>query len=145
MRISSVVRKIDLSKFEDDTIEVKFSSTYKFKLSHVMNMDNCVKFDAEQDSLRQFIVDHFCSSFFSDAFGRIPAESFKLEDFKCNQKLEQEFESQHSAFLEEDKKRQKEKEEKAKAEEKQNRKSLIQRLKKQLTELENADKQDTMP
>lgn len=145
MRKSSVVRKIDLSKFQDETIEVNFSSTYKFKLSYTMNMDNCVKFDVEQDSLRQFIVDHFRSSFFSDAFGRIPAESFKLEEFKCNQKLEQEFESQHSAFLEEDKKRQKEKEEKAKVEERQNRKSLIHKLKKQLAELENADKQDTLP
>jgi hypothetical protein len=144
MRKSKPVRKIDLSKFKDETIEVTFSSTYSFNLSWLMDNGNYVKFDPEQRALYKYIIDQFSSSFFSDAFGRIPANSFTMKELKCNKEIEREFESQHSAFVKDDKIEQREKREKAKAEEKANRKSEIERLKKQLAKLENADKQDTL-
>jgi hypothetical protein len=128
--------KIDISTLKDEKIQVTFTSTYNFPISWLCNDGKTLSFNSEDNTLEKALIREFESSFFSDAFGRIPASTFTLNSLICSDVLKQYFIKKHQEYQNKELEQQVERKSKLA----KDIKERISCLKKELEELENADK-----
>ena len=124
---------------ENKEFAVFVSAIYRVPIAHLGNDKGVVKIDTKyKATLENLIMNHLTSQMFSDAFGRIPAESFGVTKIDGHPEVQKQFSIRIKDAIEQFEKTQLEEKKLLIQKEKLGKKERIKRLKKELAELQKS-------